>query len=133
MSIFWSLDDRCIKGSVSVTNSEGKQFTTPKVKIFEEFLVPYFDDIWDGISSRIGKEATSYDGHDDAIPLKDHLDAIEAAELSGYGVQHIRRLCRSGALEGAVLRRGKWFIPKSSMEGYRPGPKGFAAAMAKNR
>ena len=137
MNIFWSLDDRCVKGSVTVTNSEGEEFKTPVGELEEEFLIPYFDEIWDGITFTLGGVAAAisplYDGCDDAIPLKDYLDVTEAAELSGYGEQHIRRLCRLGTLKGAVLRRGKWFVPKKSLEEYKPGPQGFAAVWEKRK
>lgn len=137
MDIFWSLDDHCIKGNVTIENANGEDFVTPIAEVDGEFLLPYFDYIWDGITWRLGGVAGAisplYDGCDDAIPLEEYLDAIEAAELSGYTEQHIARLCRLGTLKGAVRRRGKWFVPKKSVEEYKPGPQGFAATAARKK
>ena len=60
--------------------------------------------------------------------LSDWVTTKEAAELSGYHVQHIRRLIRSGKIEAKKWGRD-WIVNRGSLllyiehEGHGPEPK----------
>jgi len=49
------------------------------------------------------------------IVLKKHISVKAAAECSGYGAQYLRRLLRSGRLEGMKIGR-IWLISLVSLE-----------------
>ncbi len=51
------------------------------------------------------------------IILDDSVTAEAAAQLTGYNVQHIRRLALSGKLEAIHVGRA-WLIKVSSLESY---------------
>ncbi len=61
-------------------------------------------------------------------PLGDWLLAKEAAEISGYSLEHVRRLARAGRIESQKWGRD-WIISRESLlayiknEGYGPEPK----------
>lgn len=59
--------------------------------------------------------------------LNDFMTSKEAAEYLKRSDSLMRKLCKSGKLTGAVKAGNTWLIPKSSIIGYTPGPKGFAA------
>ena len=51
------------------------------------------------------------------IVVNNHISVKTAAEFSGYSLQYMRRLLRSGKLEG--LKIGQvWLIEKSDFEAY---------------
>ena len=52
-----------------------------------------------------------------SVIVNDHISVKDAAALSGYTLQYLRRLLRSGKLEG--LKFGQvWLIEKSDFEAY---------------
>ncbi len=61
-------------------------------------------------------------------PLGDWLTSKEAAALTGYNVQHVRRLARAGKVESKKWGRD-WIINRQSIlsyietEGFGPEPK----------
>ena len=59
--------------------------------------------------------------------LDDFMTSKEAAEYLKRSDSLMRKLCKSGKLIGAVKAGNTWLIPKASIMGYTPGPKGFAA------
>ena len=59
--------------------------------------------------------------------LDDFMTSKEAAEYLKRSDSLMRKLCKSGKLTGAVKAGNTWLIPKASIMGYIPGPKGFAA------
>ena len=51
------------------------------------------------------------------VVINNHISVQAAAEFSGYSLQYIRRLLRSGKLTG--LKIGQvWLIEKSTFEAY---------------
>ena len=51
------------------------------------------------------------------VVVNNHISVKAAADFSGYSLQYIRRLLRSGKLEG--LKIGQvWLIEKSTIEAY---------------
>jgi len=51
------------------------------------------------------------------VVVKNHISVKVAAEISGYSLQYLRRLLRSGKLAG--LKIGQvWLIDKSAFEAY---------------
>ena len=51
------------------------------------------------------------------IVLNNHISVKAAADFSGYSLQYLRRLLRTGKLAG--LKIGQvWLIDKSAFEGY---------------
>lgn len=61
------------------------------------------------------------------------LSVTEAAKILNLGRTQILRLCNQGRLAGAQKVGNGWIIPKSSVETYTPGEKGFAAVWKKRR
>lgn len=59
--------------------------------------------------------------------IEDFMTSKEAAEYLKRSDSMMRNLCRKGKLPGAVKAGNTWLIPKASIVGYMPGPKGFAA------
>ena len=51
------------------------------------------------------------------IVLEKHISVKAAAEFSGYSIQYIRRLLRSGRLEGIKIGQ-VWLIQLASLEAY---------------
>jgi excisionase family DNA binding protein len=49
--------------------------------------------------------------------LETHLTVQIAAEISGYNAQYLRRLLRTGRLDGDKIGQ-VWLIRKESFEGY---------------
>jgi len=71
------------------------------------------------------KDSASSDSHSEA-PLGDYLTIEEAAALSGYGEQYLRRIARRGWVAG--IRRGHfWLVQRQSLLDY------LAAAEASQR
>jgi len=64
--------------------------------------------------------------------LKDYVSTAEGAALLGYGQEYVNLLCRQGKLPGAKKIGTSWMIPRKAIEGYVPGPQGFAAHPEKN-
>lgn len=60
-----------------------------------------------------------HDLHDDSpgVILDDCVTAEAAAELTGYNIQHIRRLAFAGKLEAYRIGRS-WLIKVASLEAY---------------
>ena len=56
--------------------------------------------------------------------LAGFVTAREAAEMLGYTPHHVALLARRGDLPRARAVGGAWWIPKESVEGYRPDPPG---------
>ena len=65
-------------------------------------------------------------------PLEDWLTAQEAANLSGYHLEHIRRLIRAGELDARKWGKITWMVNRESLlaymsemeqEGRKRGPK----------
>ena len=54
------------------------------------------------------------------------MTAKEAAEHLKCTAGNINYLCRTGKFAGATKTGHTWFIPKESVETYKPGPRGFA-------
>ena len=51
------------------------------------------------------------------VVVNNHISAKDAAEISGYSLQYLRRLLRYGKLEG--LKIGQvWLIEKTALEEY---------------
>ena len=61
------------------------------------------------------------------MDIENYIGMAEAARISGMSIFHLSRLCRQGKIEGAVKVSQNWLAPRSSVENYTPGPKGFAA------
>lgn len=59
--------------------------------------------------------------------MDDVIGTTEAIEMTGYDRSHIVKLCKLGKLPGARKIGHDWIIPRSSVENYQPGPRGFAA------
>ena len=51
------------------------------------------------------------------IVLEKHISVKAAAEFSGYSIQYLRRLLRSGRLEGIKIGQ-VWLIKLASLEAY---------------
>lgn len=51
-------------------------------------------------------------------PLGDWLTTQEAAELSGYHLEYIRQLIRSGELEARMWGKRAWMVSKESLLAY---------------
>ena len=51
------------------------------------------------------------------IVLEKHISVKAAAEFSGYSIQYLRRLLRSGRLEGIKIGQ-VWLIKLASLETY---------------
>ena len=51
------------------------------------------------------------------VVLDRHISVKAAAELSGYNIQYLRRLLRSGRLEGTKIGQ-VWLIKMASFESY---------------
>ena len=49
--------------------------------------------------------------------LDNHLSVQAAAEFSGYNVQYLRRLVRSGEVEGVKIGQ-MWLVDVASLEAY---------------
>lgn len=49
----------------------------------------------------------------------------QAAEMSKYSAKHIRHLCATGKIEGAVMMGKTWVLPLDALDDYKPGPRGF--------
>lgn len=45
--------------------------------------------------------------------------------MSKYSAKHIRHLCATGKIEGAVLMGKTWVLPLDALDDYKPGPRGF--------
>lgn len=52
------------------------------------------------------------------MDITDYISTSEAAEMSGYNLNHVNLLCRQGKLTGAVQKGGSWLIPRISMLAY---------------
>ncbi|MBQ7262381.1 MAG: helix-turn-helix domain-containing protein [Synergistaceae bacterium] len=61
------------------------------------------------------------------MDIAGYIGTTEAARLMKLDPSQVCRLCRDGRLEGATRIGREWLIPRSSAEGYTPGPQGFAA------
>ena len=59
--------------------------------------------------------------------IDSYIPTSEAARILGYSHEHITLLCRRGGLPGAKKVGRNWLVPRGVIEGYTPGPKGFAA------
>ncbi len=66
------------------------------------------------------------------MDITSYIPITEAVTVMGVQRHHIARLCREGKLPGAVKMGTEWLIPRTSAEGYTPGPQGFAAHPEKN-
>lgn len=55
------------------------------------------------------------------------ITVSQAAEISKYSAKHIRHLCATGKIEGAVLMGKTWVLPAEALDAYIPGAQGFAA------
>jgi excisionase family DNA binding protein len=51
------------------------------------------------------------------VVLEKHISVKAAAELSGYSIQYLRRLLRSGTLEGVKIGQ-VWLITLASLDAY---------------
>jgi excisionase family DNA binding protein len=54
------------------------------------------------------------------IVLEKHISVKAAAEISGYSIQYLRRLLRTGQLEGMKIGQ-VWLIKLASLEAYLKG------------
>ena len=61
------------------------------------------------------------------MEIADYVTIPEAMGIMDIDTSHIARLCRQGKLAGARKLGPNWIIPRTSVEAYTPGPKGFAA------
>lgn len=52
------------------------------------------------------------------MDITEYFSTAEAAEYSGYSIDHVSYLCKRGKLTGAMCKSGKWFIPRISMMMY---------------
>lgn len=55
------------------------------------------------------------------------ITVSQAAEISSYSAKHIRHLCATGKIEGAVMMGKTWIMPADALDAYIPGERGFAA------
>ncbi len=53
----------------------------------------------------------------DSFFLKTHLTVQEAAEVSGYNAQYLRRLLRDCKLEGVKIGQ-MWLVDKAALDSY---------------
>ena len=51
------------------------------------------------------------------VVLKEHISVKAAAEVSGYNIQYLRRLLRTGRLAGIKIGQ-VWLISLASLEAY---------------
>jgi len=63
-----------------------------------------------------GKHPTPHD-HEDRVNLADYVTSEDAADISGYHVNYIRRLLRQGKLKGRKFGN-VWFIVRESLQEY---------------
>jgi excisionase family DNA binding protein len=55
----------------------------------------------------------SYDG----VVISQHITVLAAAEATGYNIQYLRRILRSGALKGVKIGQ-TWLIEMEALETY---------------
>lgn len=53
------------------------------------------------------------------------ITVSQAAKISKYSAKHIRHLCATGKIDGAVLMGKTWVMPADALDAYMPGPRGF--------
>jgi excisionase family DNA binding protein len=54
---------------------------------------------------------------DNSLIIQKHLTVQNAAEVTGYNIQYLRRMLRSGALEGRKIGQ-MWLIEVDALEEY---------------
>ena len=59
----------------------------------------------------------SFPTFDDSKIIQKHIGVQAAAKVTGYNIQYLRRLLRSGTLEGIKIGQ-VWLIEMQSLEGY---------------
>ena len=64
------------------------------------------------------------------MDISEYIPSVEAAQRMGKAHSYIRDLCRQGKLPGAVKAGRNWLIPRASVEGYVPLPRGRPKANA---
>lgn len=55
--------------------------------------------------------------HEDGFNLADYVTSEDAADISGYHVNYVRRLMRQGKLKGRKFGN-VWFIERESLQEY---------------
>jgi excisionase family DNA binding protein len=65
------------------------------------------------------------DAHLQAVPVALYVNVPKAADMLGYGQQHVRRLAEDGKLPGAKKFGRDYLIPLAALQGYvHPKPRG---------
>ena len=59
----------------------------------------------------------SFNPNNFPVTVKNHIPVKDASEYSGYSLQYMRRLLRSGALEGIKIGQ-MWLIDMQALESY---------------
>jgi excisionase family DNA binding protein len=59
----------------------------------------------------------SFNPNASPVVVNNHISVKAAAEFSGYSLQYLRRLLRSGKLEGVKIGQ-VWLIDKDTFEAY---------------